>query len=127
MAYTIGQCEALVCLADKSGRITFKQIKKKFPECRSIDLYDWIGDAFADKMSPTSTTPLILWEKRPDDYVWGYQFKPDDAFVLSVSGDNLLHKLKKERCQLRWVIAATICSAISLAITIGTIILSQIK
>lgn len=120
MAYTIGQCEALVSLADKSGRITFKQIKEKFPECRSIDLYDWIGDAFADKMSPTSTTPLILWEKRPDDYVWGYQFKPDDSFVLSIEGDNLRYHLDKERYQKLLALIAAICSAVSAAITIWT-------
>ncbi len=111
MGYTRADCERLVRLADKEGRITYAQIKKAFPEFSSSSLYDWIGDSFHHKSAldfdPRAlrdnrwSNVMLFWDTCPDDYVDGYQFKPTDTFYLSVLGSNLLYQLRKEDQQAR--------------------------
>ena len=111
MGYTRADCERLVRLADKDGRITYAQIQKEFPEFSNSSIYDWIGDSFHRKSTwdfdPRAlrenrwSNVMLFWDTCPDDYVEGYQFKPTDTFHLSVPGSNLLYQLKKEDHQTR--------------------------
>lgn len=111
MGYTRADCERLVRLADKDGRITYAQIQKEFPEFSNSSIYDWIGDSFHRKSTwdfdPRAlrengwSNVMLFWDTCPDDYVEGYQFKPTDTFYLSVPGSNLLYQLKKEDHQTR--------------------------
>ena len=111
MGYTRADCERLVRLADKDGRITYAQIQKEFPEFSNSSIYDWIGDSFHRKSTwdfdhralreNGGSNVMLFWDTCPDDYVEGYQFKPTDTFYLSVSGFDLRHQLKKEDHQTR--------------------------
>lgn len=111
MGYTRADCERLVRLADKDGRITYAQIQKEFPEFSNSSIYDWIGDSFHRKSTWDFdhralrengwSNVMLFWDTCPDDYVEGYQFKPTDTFYLSVPGSNLLYQLKKEDHQTR--------------------------
>ena len=117
MGYTRADCERLVRLADKDGRITYAQIQKEFPEFSNSSIYDWIGDSFHRKSTWDFdhralrengwSNVMLFWDTCPDDYVEGYQFKPTDTFYLSVSGFDLRHQLKKEAYQnrLNWIAA----------------------
>ena len=86
MPHTQEECEKLVFLADKNGCISYAQIAKTF-NYDSEDIYDWIGDTFTDNhgitldaISSDSDGIMLYWKDCPDDYVKGYQFKPDDIF-----------------------------------------------
>ncbi len=137
MGYTQADCERLVRLADKDGRITYAQIHKEFPDFSSQSIYDWIGDSFKqesgfdiDSRSLNESrwqTVMLFWDECPDDYKEGYEFKPTDVFQLSVKGDNLLYRLKKERHQniLNWI--AAIGGAIGGIFAIVSVLISICK
>ncbi|MDD6134044.1 MAG: hypothetical protein PUB49_04955 [Selenomonadaceae bacterium] len=123
MGYTRSDCERLVRLADKDGRITYEQIHKEFPEYDSSSIYDWIGDSFRSQ-SPFLAAPralaasghsriMLFWDNCPDNYVNGYQFNSTDTFHLSVNGEDLRYQLKKEDHQESVVRIGIILSAIA--------------
>lgn len=72
---------------------------------------------------------MLFWDHCPEDYRDGYEFKPEDTFHLSVSGENLRYEIKKAESQeritvetLRWAKISALLALVSILITILQIV-----
>lgn len=88
-----------------AGRNTFKDLKAKIPNLNSSTLSYYLIDSPKLKYDkPISIVPAIhrttpyyfQFDTIPSDFVAPYEFKDDDRLILSISGENELHRLKKE-------------------------------
>ena len=122
MAITDTEKEKIALLI-VSGKNTYADLSKEFPYFSRKTWMDIIGDNFKVReslflnayISPNLmvNNTFIFFEDCPDDYSPRYEFKPTDKFELSVSGDNLLHQMKKDRQQRLLTIASVVFSAIA--------------
>lgn len=139
------EIEELVVLIS-SGKNTYADIHRKFPNLSSKNLIYYIGDNYIEEkdfsynglnfhranqnlMRLTSNrTILLFFIKCPDDfYDEEYIFKATDSFELSVAGENILYRLNKEhiadiqqRQAICWAKYATVLTAIGLILQILT-------
>lgn len=88
-----------------AGRNTFQDLKAKVPHLNSSTLSYYLIDlpqlrydrslSYAPALH--RTIPYYFqFDTIPSDFVVPYEFKDDDRFILSISGENELHRLKKE-------------------------------
>ena len=107
MSLTEKQKEKLALLID-SGRNTYADLHEAFPFFENDDWYDIIGDSFQERnpygigdtrwlRENRASKIFIYFERCPESYTRTYQFQPSDKFELSINGENLLYRLKKEQ------------------------------
>lgn len=93
------ELEKLVLLID-SGRNTFADLRHAFPDMDHCSWCIYISDAF--KILPGLSgfdpdTPKVLrFLHVPEDYSPDYHFKTADGFTLTIVGENILRRVKKE-------------------------------
>lgn len=137
MGYSREDCERLVMLADDDGKVRYKDMHEAFPSASSRFFYDLIGDNFQMKhglidprlIRSMPSQIMLFWDHCPEDYRDGYEFKPEDTFHLSVSGENLRYEIKKAEAQekltidtLRWAKISALLALIGILITIWQIV-----
>lgn len=133
MYFSNYDCEHLVDITDKNGNVAYWQIHNNFPEFSSEDLYDWIGTPF--KLGPDhifdtrihdrefEANAMLLWVHCPENYYFGYQFKPEDTFSLSRKGIAIRKELNSRRKLFALSAIAAISGTISALVTAYQIIL----
>jgi len=88
----------------KSGRNTYGELKKIFPLERR-DWFLYIDDGFNFNPVPDRyKIGIIEFVDVPHPFFHDYEFKDTDTFKLTVAGQNILDRDKKERTE-HWLTA----------------------
>lgn len=88
-----------------SGRNTYKELQKLVPTMSSPTMCAYLSDeptAGPDQfpvcnLASVPSPRYFRFDNVPPDFFYLYEFKPDDTFVLSISGKNRLYELQKEQ------------------------------
>lgn len=129
----------ILLLEIDAGRNTFKALKTKVPHLNSSTLSYYLIDSpqlrYDRSLSYAPalhrTIPYYFqFDTIPTDFIAPYEFKDDDCFILSISGENKLYSLKKEQQNLslqlksiKWAKRATILTAIGILVSITIYVL----
>lgn len=100
------QIDHLIALCD-SGHNSYADFKETIPDLNSQTFYSYLADDY--KLSEEMTMERLAlgairhsrphyfkFESVPNDFVYGYEFKLEDRFLLDVAGLNRSYMLKKE-------------------------------
>lgn len=121
---TDGEIDALV-VAVQCGKNSFAELQKIQPRLNSPTMYYYLADVPAKPLVPPSIAtlgalPIPQWKdvpfcfvSVPADFSEIYEFKPEDAFTLSVDGRNRCERIKEKQENRYMQIAVLTLSAIS--------------
>lgn len=102
-----------IILAISSGKNTFKDLQDIVPNINSPTMMSYlcnIPEYDPQYRTPTNTPSSLAFpsgsgsqhkcyfqlKEVPKDFYTFYEFKPDDTFMLSILGENILYQLEKE-------------------------------
>lgn len=117
-----------------SGKNTYSYLHQKFPALTDEDWYSIISDHFqidvpddfpgippwARTTIPQfrATTSFIRFIDCPKNYSERYQFQPSDSFTLTVAGENIFYRMRKEKTQFYLTMTAAVTGFISAVVAL---------
>ncbi|WP_407388911.1 hypothetical protein [Allisonella histaminiformans] len=126
-------------LSVASGKNTYKDLKCIIPGLNAPTMCSYLSDE--PKTGPNQFKTYNLnrcdsyfqFKEIPDDFYYLYKFKPTDAFILNIPGENRLYELQKEqqnvilsRQSISSANAAVLWAKISVAVSIGLFVLEKL-